>query len=205
VALLAAPVQKKGQSLPLFSKEQFIFRQTNAHAQTNCPVFFLARKRKQLNSFAQSKMIMRFLLLPLLFLLTICASAQKAPEQKGAPERYSQAWYGRKSHRQKVVAFAFVGSGLSLSLTGAFMLRHNAREIYRVENEEQRLRRESRERTGAHLAVGGVVLMAASIPYFVASARNGRLARLQVYSETAFLPDPAQRRSFAALLLQISL
>jgi hypothetical protein len=150
-------------------------------------------------------MMMRFLLLPLLPLLAASAFAQKVPEGKGAPEHYSPAWYGRKSKRQKVMAFSFLGSGLSLSLTGAFMLRHNSREIYRVENEEQRLHRESRERTGVHLAVGGVVLMAASLPYFWASTRNGRLARLQVYPETALHPDPAQRRSFAALSLRVSL
>jgi hypothetical protein len=147
---------------------------------------------------------MRCLLCVLLLLCVTGLLAQEAPAG-GNHEVYSRAWYSRRAKRQKTMAYVFVASGVSASITGAYLLRSDTRTIYQVETETQRGKREARERTGTFLAVGGLAVVAGSIPWFVSSARNRRMARLQVVNETSFFPDPAQRRSFAALGLRIGL
>ncbi|TCJ13089.1 hypothetical protein EPD60_06805 [Flaviaesturariibacter flavus] len=133
------------------------------------------------------------------------AFAQRRPEPPGVTEPYSPDWYLRKSRRQKVVALSSLGSGLTLSLIGVFMLKPDYRDIYQVETEAQRMRRKARERTGVGLTVGGLALVAGSIPLFVASGRNRRLARVVLAPEAALLPYPAARHSFAAMHLRIAL
>lgn len=120
-----------------------------------------------------------FSLTLLIFVLNLFSQTTKNPA-------LTKDYYLQKSKNQKTVAWVLLGGGLGIAAAGG---------IVQLFHENQRNGGFNLDFTGAFIAIGGGVVALSSIPFFISSSKNKKIAAsIAISNQNIFLP---QQNSFA--------
>jgi hypothetical protein len=138
---------------------------------------------------------MRYFLLLLTLGMAGNIRAQENPDARTpTPVRDTREWYLQKSHNQKTWAWVLLGGGV---LVGGISLATSVSDFESGNANSQKLS------AGEVLVFVGGGMVVASVPLFIASSRNKRMAaQLEVKKETSFTATGPGGRAFPALGLR---
>jgi hypothetical protein len=105
-----------------------------------------------------------------LLLFVICSFGQQSTNTS-APKPNTD--YLQKSKKQKTAAWVLLGGGTALFFTGAIIMAHETSDVI-FEGEEDAFG------TGAVIGTTGLLAMGGSIPLFIASGKNKKIASASV-------------------------
>ena len=102
----------------------------------------------------------------------------------------------QKAKNQKTAAWIMLGGGAGLAIAGYIIMENDfIRDPWGYGNHP----------TGAVIFVTGDALMLGSIPFFIASGKNGRKANLMLKNENVFFNPQLNLNHFVALGIKLNL
>lgn len=104
----------------------------------------------------------------------------------------------QKSIHQKTAAWLLLGGGVGIAITGYIIMQKDA-------NRDPWGSLVGNHPTGAVLFVTGDALILGSIPFFIASGKNGRKANLMLKDENVFFNPQLNLNHIVALSIKLNL
>jgi hypothetical protein len=144
----------------------------------------------------------QLLLLISCFIIISAAGAQPADTIKSIAPRLNSDLLFQKARNQKTAAWVFLGAGAGLAIAGIVV---GESSVYHIGTDPID-KISSDLQTGSVLLVAGGASMLASVPFFIASGKNRRKARLQLSNGSSFISRlPLFKRNFISVEMNIQL